>query len=70
MALDRLMFDNLVFSAFVVMVGCVGSKASVRLLILDDVVMHEVVKGGVFEFIGFVRMKNWIVLCEFRHDWF
>ena len=48
MTLDRLMFDHLLFSAFVVTVGCVGSKASVCLLIFDDVVMHEVVKGGVF----------------------
>ena len=49
--LDGLMFYHLLFSAFVVTVGCVGSNASVRLRILDDVVMHKVVKGGVFEFI-------------------
>ena len=64
------MFYHLLFSAFVVTVGCVGSNASVRLRILDDVVMHKVVKGGVFEFIWIGRMKNVIVLCESRHDWF
>ena len=52
------------------MVGCVRAEASVIPLILDDVVMHVVVKGGVFEFIGLGRKKNWIVLCELRQDWF
>ena len=70
MTLDRLMFDHLLFSAYVVTVGFVGSKASVCLLIFDDVVMHEEVKVGVFEFIGIGCMKTWIVLCELRHDWF
>ena len=52
------------------MFGCVGAKVSVRPHILDYIVMHEVVKGGVFEFIGLGRKKNWIVLCELRQDWF
>ena len=51
MTLDGIMFDNFFFSSFVVMVGCVISKASFRRCIFDDAVMSEVFKGDVFEFI-------------------
>ena len=44
--------------------GILSAKASVRPRIFDDVVIHEVVKGDVFEFIGRGRTKNWMVLCE------
>ena len=69
MKLDRLMFDNL-FYPFTVTVRCVRSKVSVWPRIFDDIVMHEVVKGDIFEFAGIGRTKNWIVLCESRQDWF
>ena len=62
--LDRLMFDNLRFPPFAVMVGCVRAKASVRPSILHDVVMNELFNGGVFDFIGLGSTNNWIVLCE------
>ena len=48
--LDGIMFDNSLFWPFVY--GFVRSKASVRPNIFDVVLLHEVVKGGVFEFIG------------------
>ena len=70
MTLDGIMFDYVRFYPFAVMVGCVRFKLSVRPRILDEVVMNVVVKGGVFEFIGIVRTKNEIVLCESRQDWF
>ena len=59
--LDGLMFDHLLFSLFVVMVICVRSKASVRPHIFHDIVMHEVVKEDIFEFIVLGRRKNWVV---------
>ena len=43
---DRIMFDNLFFSPFVV--GFVRAKASISPHISDVVVMHVVVKVGVF----------------------
>ena len=46
------------------------AKASVRPHIFDDVVIHEVVKGDVFEFIGLGRRNNWMVLCESHQEWF
>ena len=54
------MFDNLRFYPFVATVICVRAKVSVRPLILDDVVMHVVVKGEIFEFIGIGPTKNGI----------
>ena len=48
MALDGLMFDTSLFSSFSVMVVFVRAKASVRPQISDVVVIHVVVKGGVF----------------------
>ena len=62
MTLDGLVFDNSFFSPFLVTVGFVRAKVSVLPHISDDVVMHEVVKWGVFEFIGHRCMKNWMVL--------
>ena len=46
MTLDRLTFDNLIFSPFVV--GFVREKASVRPRIKDVVIMHVLVKGDIF----------------------
>ena len=63
----RLMFHNLFFSPFVV--GFVRAKASVRPHILDVVVMYDVVKGGVFEFIGRRFTKNCMVLCDLHQYW-
>ena len=57
-------------SLFAVMVGCVRANAYVRQHISDDVVMHEVFKGEVLDFIGIGRTKNCILLCESRQDWF
>ena len=36
----------------------------------DGVIMHELVKGDVFEFIGIGHKKNWIVFCKLSKDWF
>ena len=36
----------------------------------DHVAMNVIVKGGVFEFIWHIHMKNKIVFCEYRQDWF
>ena len=55
--LDGIMFDYFFLSPFMVTVGCVRAKAFVRPHILDDVTMHEVVKGGVFYFIGMFMHK-------------
>ena len=62
--LDGLMFDNYLFYPFAVMVGFLRAKASVFPRIFDDAVMHEVVKGCVFEFIGRGHTKNWVVCYE------
>ena len=56
------MFDNVLFLPFVD--GTVKAKPSVRLHIVDTVVLHVVVKGGEFDFIGRRRKKNWMMLCE------
>ena len=46
--LYRLMYDHLSFYIFAVVVGFLRAKASVCPCIFDDVVIYEVVKGGVF----------------------
>ena len=46
------------------------AKSAVRPHIFDDAVIHKLVKGDVFKFVGLGRMKNWIVFCESREDWF
>ena len=43
---------------------------SVHQRIFDDVVLHEVVKEDVFEFIGLGHTKKWMVLCELHQDLF
>ena len=58
------------FSPFLVTVGFVRSTESVRPRISDDVVIHVLVKGDIFYFIGCGRTENWIVLCESHQDWF
>ena len=50
--LDGIMFDHFLFSPFSITVGFVRAKVSVRPHIFDGVVILEVVRGGVFEFIG------------------
>ena len=70
MTLDGLIFDHLLFYPFLVTVGFVRAKASVRPHIIDGALMHKVVKGGVFEFIGLGRTNNCIVFCELHQDWF
>ena len=60
MALDRLMFDHLLFSPFVV--WFVRANVYVRPRISDVVVIQEVLKGDIFEFIGRIHTKKWIVL--------
>ena len=70
MTLDGLMFDHVRSSPVLVMELCVRVKASVCPRISDDVVMHVVVKGGVFEFIGLVVTKNGVVLCVSIQDYF
>ena len=52
MALEGIIFDHLFFSLYASTVGFVRDKASVQPHTSDDVVMHEVVKGDAFEFIG------------------
>ena len=64
------MFDHLRFSPFAITVGSVRAKASVRPCISDDVVIHEVVKGDIFEFKVIGRMKNYILFFESHQDWF
>ena len=70
MKLDGIMFDHLIFNPFAVTVRCVWVKESVHSHISNDVVMYEVVKGDVFEFIELGHTKNWILLCKSRQDWF
>ena len=52
MMLDRLVFDNEISLPFTFTVGCVRANVYVCSLILDDIVMNVVVKGGVLEFKG------------------
>ena len=68
--LDGLMFDIFFCSLFLVTVGFVRTKVYVRPHIFDDVVMHEVVKGGIFKFIGRICTNNCMVFCELHQDWF
>ena len=60
--LDGIMFDNFFFSPFLEVI--VRVKAYVLPQIFDVVLMHVVVKGGVFQFIGCRHMNNWMALCE------
>ena len=43
---------------------------SIQTRILDDFVMHVVVKGGVFDFIVKIFPKNLMVLCKSHQNWF
>ena len=60
------MFDQVSSLPFSVTVGCARDKASVFPHILYDSIMHVVVKGDAFEFIGLGRKNNGIVLCDSR----
>ena len=62
MTLNGIIFDNSLFSPFVV--GFVRSKASILTQIFYVVVINEVVKGGVIDLIGRRHTKNWMILCE------
>ena len=62
MVLDGLMFDNLFLSPFVD--GILRDFYYVHPCIFDLVVMSVLIKGGgVFEVIGRVHTKNWVLLC-------
>ena len=63
MRLDSFIFDCMIFSTCAVMVGCVMSKASLRPCVLDDIIMHVVVKGGVLDFIGLGGTYKCVVFC-------
>ena len=64
------MFDHVRYFPFVVLVGCVRSKAYDLPLISNGVAMYVLVKGDVFEFIVRGLTKNSIVLCESCQEWF
>ena len=66
--LDGLMFDHMSYLPFTFTVGCVRAKASLHPHISDDIVMHVVVKGKVFEFIGRGIMENGILLINFCQE--
>ena len=68
MKLYELMFDNYFFYLFAATVVLVRDKASVCPHIFDEAIIHEVVKGDVFEFIGRGLTKNCMVLCESHQD--
>ena len=68
--LDGLVFDCVRTIPFMVTVGCVRDKASVCPHVYDDIVMHVIVRGDVFEFICCGRTKNGIMFCESFQDWF
>ena len=69
-ASDGLMYDYMRLPPFTVTVGCVRANAYFLPHISDDIVMHILIKGGAFEFIGIGCRKNSIVLCESRKEWF
>ena len=64
------MFDNSFFSPFTDTVGFMRAKAYVRLHISGVFVMHVLIKGDVFEFIGRKNTNNWMVFCESHQDRF
>ena len=66
--LDGLMVDCVNCIPFAVMAVCVRNKVYFLPHISDGVVMHAIVKGGIFEFICCVHTKNGIVFCEFHQD--
>ena len=70
MALYGLVFDHVRSFQLTVTTICVRAKVSIQPRILNDIVIHVVLKGDVFYFIERGRMKNGIVLCESRQDWF
>ena len=70
MTLDGLMFDHLSFYQSLVTVICVRPKASFCPHILNDVIIHVVVKGDIFEFIGLGGTDNGILLCELHQNLF
>ena len=55
---------------FAVAFGLVRDKAYVPLHTSIFFIIHVVVKGGIFDFIGCIRTKNWMVLCELQQGWF
>ena len=60
------MFDCVRSIPFLVIVGCVRSKNSVRPCLYDEVVMHVISEGGVFEFLFRGCTNNCVVLYELR----
>ena len=65
MTLGGLMFYCVISFPFELVVGCVRDKACTIHCVYYDLVMHAIVKGGVFEFISCGRLKNgicfWVV---------
>ena len=68
MKLDGIMFDHFLFYPFVDRI--MRDKESVCPCIFYVLVMHVLVKGDVFVFIGRRHTNNWMVLCESHQDWF
>ena len=64
------MLDKSLFSPFLVKVVFLRAKAYFLPRIFDDVLIHKVVKGGVFYLIGHTCTKNWMVLHELNQYWF
>ena len=64
------MFDHLLFYPFAVTGVFMGAKVFVCPHIFDIAIMHEVVKGKVFDFVVLGRTKNWTVLCVLHQDYF
>ena len=50
--------------------GIVRAKASVCSHIFYVIIIREVVKEDVFEFIGRRHTKKWMGLCDSHQDWF
>ena len=64
------MFYIFLFSPFSFTAGFMRANASVRPCISDDIVIHVVVKVGVFGFIGRRRTNKWMLLCESQQETF
>ena len=68
--LDRFVFDCVDFTPCAVTDGCERGYTSVHSHIIDDLIIHKVVKQDVREFIRRGVKKKWIVLCESRQYFF
>ena len=66
MTSDGPVFDNFLFSPFLAVF--VRAKVYVHPHVFYLVLMNEVFKGGVFEFIGNRFTNKWMLLCEFHQE--